>query len=51
MAVAPEHATSLGAFYQRKRDLFVGLLESSRFGIKPSGGTYFQLLDYRRRVE
>lgn len=46
MAVAPEHATSLGAFYQRKRDLFVGLLEGSRFGIAPSGGTYFQLLDY-----
>jgi methionine aminotransferase len=46
MAVAPEHATSLGAFYQKKRDLFVGLLESSRFGITPSCGTYFQLLDY-----
>jgi len=48
MAVAPEHATSLGAFYQKKRDLFVGLLESSRFGITPSCGTYFQLLDYSR---
>ena len=46
MAVAPEHATTLGAFYQRKRDLFVGLLKGSRFGIRPSGGTYFQLLDY-----
>jgi methionine aminotransferase len=48
MAVAPEHATSLGAFYQKKRDLFVGLLEPSRFGIAPSSGTYFQLLDYSR---
>lgn len=47
MAMAPEHATSLGAFYQKKRDLFVGLLESSRFEITPSSGTYFQLLDYR----
>src|SRR5512139_2804971 len=48
MAVAPEHATSLDAFYQKKRDLFVGLLDSSRFGITPSSGTYFQLLDYSR---
>jgi len=48
MAVAPEHATSLGAFYQRKRDLFLGLLRNSRFVMTPSAGTYFQLLDYRR---
>jgi len=48
MAIAPEHATSLGGFYQRKRDLFVELLAGSRFEIAPSSGTYFQLLDYRR---
>ena len=48
MAIAPEHATSLGGFYQRKRDLFVELLAGSRFEITPSSGTYFQLLDYRR---
>ncbi len=48
MAAAPEHATSLGAFYQRKRDLFVGLLADSRFAVTPSAGTYFQLLDYSR---
>jgi len=48
MAVAPQHAKSLGAFYQRKRDLFVGLLRGSRFSMTPSAGTYFQLLDYRR---
>ena len=46
MAIAPEYASTLGAFYQRKRDLFVSLLEGSRFGIAASGGTYFQLLDY-----
>jgi methionine transaminase len=48
MATTPEHALSLGGFYQAKRDLFVGLLQDSRFGITPSAGTYFQLLDYRR---
>jgi methionine aminotransferase len=47
MAMAPEHALSLGSFYQTKRDLFIGLLEGSRFEITPSAGTYFQLLDYR----
>ena len=47
MAAAPEHALSLGGFYQQKRDLFIGLLKGSRFEIAPSAGTYFQLLDYR----
>lgn len=36
----------LGVFYQRKRDLFVDALTSSRFKILPTYGTYFQLLDY-----
>jgi methionine aminotransferase len=36
----------LAAFYQRKRDLFLQLLEGSRFRPLPSRGTYFQLLDY-----
>jgi methionine aminotransferase len=36
----------LSAFYQRKRDLFLSLLEGSRFRPLPSRGTYFQLLDY-----
>jgi methionine aminotransferase len=36
----------LSAFYQRKRDLFLTLLEGSRFRALPSRGTYFQLLDY-----
>jgi methionine aminotransferase len=36
----------LSAFYQRKRDLFLSLLEGSRWTPLPSRGTYFQLLDY-----
>jgi methionine aminotransferase len=42
----PEHHTSLGRFYQRKRDLFCELLGGSRFTVPPSAGTYFQLIDY-----
>ena len=34
------------AFYQRKRDLFLRLMESSRFRPLPCRGTYFQLMDY-----
>lgn len=33
-------------FYEAKRDLFLSLLKESRFGILPSMGTYFQLLDF-----
>ncbi|CCQ11184.1 Aspartate aminotransferase [Pseudoalteromonas luteoviolacea B = ATCC 29581] len=44
----PEHIDELGAFYQRKRDLLVNALASSRFTCLPSEGTYFLLLDYRR---
>lgn len=36
----------LGAFYQRKRDLFATLLAGSRFKALACRGTYFQLLDY-----
>jgi len=36
----------LSAFYQRKRDLFLSLLDGSRWRPLPSRGTYFQLLDY-----
>lgn len=46
MAAHPEHHRNLGAFYQRKRDLFCRLLESSRFEVRPSAGTYFQLIGY-----
>jgi methionine aminotransferase len=33
-------------FYQRKRDLFLRLLDGSRFRAVPCRGTYFQILDY-----
>ena len=33
-------------FYQRKRDLFLSLIDGSRFRPLPCRGTYFQLLDY-----
>ena len=39
-------ATELPAFYQRKRDLFLRLIEGSRFRPLACDGTYFQLLDY-----
>lgn len=42
----PEHHRELAGFYQRKRDLFNGLVAESRFELTPSAGTFFQLLDY-----
>lgn len=43
-----EHYLELGAFYQEKRNTFNRLLQGSNFKIKPSEGTYFQLLDYSK---
>ncbi len=37
---------NLAEFYQHKRDLFLALLEPSRFKPIPCRGTYFQMLDY-----
>jgi methionine aminotransferase len=42
----PEHHIELASFYQAKRDLFCHLLADSAFAVRPSSGTYFQLLDY-----
>jgi methionine aminotransferase len=42
----PDYPAGLAEFYQRKRDLFCQALETSRFRLTPSAGTYFQLLDY-----
>lgn len=42
----PKHYLGLSEFYQEKRDLFLNLIEDSRFKFKPSKGTYFQVLDY-----
>jgi methionine aminotransferase len=39
-------ASDLATFYQRKRDLFLELIEGSRFTPLACEGTYFQLLDY-----
>lgn len=42
----PSHYQELSVFFQEKRDLFLKLIDSSRFGVQPSKGTYFQILDY-----
>jgi len=39
-------ASELAVFYQRKRDLFLRLIDGSRFKPLACEGTYFQLLDY-----
>ena len=36
----------LPSFFQRKRDLFLQLMEGSRFTPLPCRGSYFQLMDY-----
>ncbi|MCB2207373.1 MAG: aminotransferase class I/II-fold pyridoxal phosphate-dependent enzyme [Bacteroidetes bacterium] len=42
----PANYQYLGKFYQKKRDLFVGKVKTSRFKVLPCYGTYFQLLGY-----
>lgn len=46
MAAEPDYPASLAGFYQAKRDIFCNALADSRFDIRPSAGTFFQLLDY-----
>lgn len=46
MQAQPSYPASLAAFYQRKRDLFCTALQDSRFSLRRSAGSYFQLLDY-----
>ncbi|MEH6588885.1 MAG: methionine aminotransferase [Halioglobus sp.] len=46
MAAEPDYPATLSRFYQAKRDVFCNALKDSRFAIRPSAGTYFQLLDY-----
>jgi methionine aminotransferase len=36
----------VAAEYEKKRNLFLDAVKASRFKLKPSKGTYFQLLDY-----
>lgn len=42
----PQHYLGLSEFYQKKRDHFISVMQSSRFRMTPAGGTYFQLADY-----
>jgi methionine aminotransferase len=46
MMARPERLRELGPFYQQKRDLFLQLMEGSRFRPLPCRGSYFQLMDY-----
>ena len=39
-------ASGVSDFYQQKRDLFLSVLQETRFRPLPCAGTYFQLLDY-----
>jgi methionine transaminase len=43
----PETYSALGAFYQRKRDLFLREIAGSSFEPLPSRGSYFQNLSYK----
>ena len=42
----PQHHEELAHFYQQKRDLFLQQMATSRFKLRASAGTYFQLADY-----
>ncbi len=42
----PINYTSLGDFYQQKRDYFISAIAESKFKALTCRGTYFQLLDY-----
>jgi methionine aminotransferase len=44
----PNHYLDLNNFYQNKRDLFLKLLDNTRFYPLPCEGTYFQLVDYSK---
>lgn len=41
-----DNYTSLGSFYQQKRDYFLNTIKESKFKALTCHGTYFQLLDY-----
>lgn len=42
----PSLYMEVSAFYQKKRDRFLSLIEASRFRPLPCRGTYFQMMDY-----
>lgn len=43
----PEHYTSLGKFFQQKRDFFLAQMQGSSFEPLKSEGSYFQVFSYR----
>jgi len=45
---SPDNYLELNSFFQKKRDLFLEGIKSSRFTFTPSQGTYFQLLNYSK---
>jgi methionine aminotransferase len=47
MMTEPLFDETLADFYQAKRDLMNAALANSPFGVLPSVGTYFQLINYR----
>ena len=42
----PNNYLNLNSFYEEKRNFFINAIQGSRFKFIPSGGTYFQLLNY-----
>lgn len=46
MEAQPEFCDGLAAFYQAKRDHFLGAMQGGRFRLRAAAGTYFQLADY-----
>lgn len=44
----PSRYLELSEFFQEKRDLFLSLIENSRFNFIPSQGTYFQSLNFKK---
>ena len=46
LADNPQWCSDLPAFYEAKRDRFCSLLEGSRFSLRPTRSTFFQVLDY-----
>ena len=46
MLATPDTLRQLAPFFQRKRDLFLRLMDGSRFRALSCRGSYFQLMDY-----
>ena len=44
----PENYMYVKDIYQEKRDIFLSAVKPSNFKLKPTKGTYFQLLDYSK---